>query len=726
MQKSKSASADASTLSRAAAHRSSSSFSKSARVVQRVRTKESVLVDQVKWQMVVAIWRTSGRSKAKSDISDHIKFLTNANAVGMLNQGALEGAATSSQNQTTFYNEQLSTGFNNITLDNLYRTGLFMSAIDLLENKASWELYRPQVSGGDTQAGTTVGDGAKTTTNTNVKTSVSWAPIDGNAKEGKKMTAHILAPDHLLGSTPSGAANVKSGRLTTFTDNEYIAGHLLNDHLGGPGDELRNITALPKDVNSEQSNKIEQEVKKRVNSDHEIVFYEVEVTYSQDTNVTGNKLRPEDQWYASSLHSEYGTYRSDTDFSKPVSTAHLKDHFTHDLPINSPTAYSSGTGYVVHPTSDVLYSDTTPREPQSKAVTNTTLGEKAKTAVDPVYDITLGDAKQIKLEYVSFALLSMPIKDMRDELARLKEESTSKDSLLNQGVGEINRLELLIEANEQMHQKLRENLIAIIRENDTDKEKSGIVDAELEQQLSRVIELFKQTGAALEEAKKERDVYKEKARQLSYQHGLQSGRFKQQRPYDFPPLSPNSEEQWNRGYEKGESSYQPTVSLSEHQRIQKELEQTRREKDFLQGKLDAIESADRVYQLGWSTGYKTGKYPRSVSGDISFFIPPRASDGYRSGFWSKIELLTGAYDRGFSAGDTAHRRDNGRSDGYKKGLWDAQHGRDYDDVNEGVSQAYIEAYREYYSKGFREGLIPSHEYTPRTSVKRVREEKEKL
>lgn len=105
--------------------------------------------------------------------------------------------------------------------------------------------------------------------------SFSLQSIDGY-KMGKKMVANKLGPGHPQGSVPSQQVDLLS-KLPTSGDSEkkYVRGHLLNDNLGGPGEEA-NLFPITGWANKEHLKSIEEPVKKWVNEQKYMVHYEVE------------------------------------------------------------------------------------------------------------------------------------------------------------------------------------------------------------------------------------------------------------------------------------------------------------------------------------------------------------------------------------------------------------------------------------------------------------------
>jgi len=120
---------------------------------------------------------------------------------------------------------------------------------------------------------------------TELRTTIDFAPaLQG---DGVRMTAYRLGPDHKIGDQPTTGNNTWTTRrraLETASGNKmsYVAGHLLNHHLGGPGNEERNLTPIPSDVNDLHESAVESVIKKLVNIHGRWVYYDVQVKHLMD------------------------------------------------------------------------------------------------------------------------------------------------------------------------------------------------------------------------------------------------------------------------------------------------------------------------------------------------------------------------------------------------------------------------------------------------------------
>lgn len=134
-------------------------------------------------------------------------------------------------------------------------------------------------------------------TATRFQTRIHWEPTFGNG-DGQKMVANPLGPDHKIGEEPvAGADRIWNKRTAALrkasgqkTADSYVAGHLLNHHLGGPGNDPRNLAAIPSDANKVHLNEVETPIKRLVNDHKAWVYYSVEVQQSTDAAATGGPV----------------------------------------------------------------------------------------------------------------------------------------------------------------------------------------------------------------------------------------------------------------------------------------------------------------------------------------------------------------------------------------------------------------------------------------------------
>lgn len=110
-----------------------------------------------------------------------------------------------------------------------------------------------------------------------LRTKVTWSKAESSVF-GTKMVANPLGPDHKLGTTPAKSGGHITARkaLTEISSDKYIAGHLLNEQLGGPGNDVRNLAPIPDYANKIHEKKVENEIKYLVNIEHLWIWYQVE------------------------------------------------------------------------------------------------------------------------------------------------------------------------------------------------------------------------------------------------------------------------------------------------------------------------------------------------------------------------------------------------------------------------------------------------------------------
>ena len=137
----------------------------------------------------------------------------------------------------------------------------------------------------------------------------------------------ILGPEHAQGGPPKASAqkalmaNLPTEK-TLPADRKYIKGHLLNDHVGGPG-EGYNLYPITAKANSEHERLIESKVKKWVNDERRWVKYQVGITTNKaeeadhngfgvvnatlvaDAKVIGSDNAPSGETATATIVSEY-------------------------------------------------------------------------------------------------------------------------------------------------------------------------------------------------------------------------------------------------------------------------------------------------------------------------------------------------------------------------------------------------------------------------------------
>ncbi|HVI46339.1 MAG TPA: DUF4157 domain-containing protein [Chitinophaga sp.] len=405
----------------------------SSNVAQRVLlTKEDIFNDQLKWAVVKGIANLNG----KGGNPQAAAFAQTLDEEGILDLQELLDETFRTQEE--FYNEQRNQGLKTLTYERLQKKeSLLMEALAIIDISGSeWDVYKTKIKGRTAvgYGGTHKDDASKDKDDKReVKTQIAWKAAHKSG-QGMEMEAKVLAPDHPLGSTPGNVLKDITSKLKLATGKEYIAGHLLNNNLGGPADP-RNLAAIPKDVNSEMSAKVENKVIERVNKFHNVVYYKVNVSYAEDEieiveeQGKGKKVTTtEDVDYAAKFTIKFGIYKADTeDFASPDPDKDVEEMYEYKIPINPPSEYKKtgkkgfninqqGTGYTRPGKSDYDIPD-------------------IENAIDPAImefdfgkNIILKTSSQIKLEFLSYAIYKLKIDDLIKKVSRQQRALKDKES----------------------------------------------------------------------------------------------------------------------------------------------------------------------------------------------------------------------------------------------------------------------------------------------------------
>lgn len=109
------------------------------------------------------------------------------------------------------------------------------------------------------------------------ETEIKWGATHDNG-DGQSMVADPLGPDHKMGEGPTNGKNIwteNREQLERASGEPYVAGHLLNHHLGGPGNDSRNLAVIPQTANAEHEKTVESAIKRLVNDHHVWIYYSV-------------------------------------------------------------------------------------------------------------------------------------------------------------------------------------------------------------------------------------------------------------------------------------------------------------------------------------------------------------------------------------------------------------------------------------------------------------------
>jgi hypothetical protein len=128
---------------------------------------------------------------------------------------------------------------------------------------------------------------------------VWFAPLENGC--GSSMEAWLYSDDDVQGSTPSVRPPWWNAMMTDPNTNgpwvskNVVQGHLLNEHLGGPGDDMRNLTPFAKSTNSQHHAYVEKAAKS-VHARGNILHYKVDADYTSS---------PPPAWFGHNIAPQY-------------------------------------------------------------------------------------------------------------------------------------------------------------------------------------------------------------------------------------------------------------------------------------------------------------------------------------------------------------------------------------------------------------------------------------
>lgn len=286
-----------------------------------------------------------------------------------------------------------------------------------------------------------------------LQTDVTWGSAvkdaDGDA-DGTEMTARPLGPDHKLGSEPgkgeSAAWTMRRKKLATAAGKRYIAGHLLNENLGGPGNDERNLAAIPDAINDAHKRQIENPVKKAVNDRGEWGYYHVKITHADDAGTQKKPKKPKKTpqappklKYASNLKATWYPYTlvKDPSTRKVTYQPARGDKIEVSLDIPAPSAYAGSKA-----TKPLISKPT---------ITQVTKGQPVLATPVKYDELTLtGDA---------FYVASLKLDNVRliKELEAKNEDATAEKEELEGKMAEYRKEVLALEAErDQLREELEE------------------------------------------------------------------------------------------------------------------------------------------------------------------------------------------------------------------------------------------------------------------------------
>lgn len=346
------------------------------------------------------------------------------------------------------------------------------------KDKFSWQKLRTDTDNYDEKkAAAAEGLGVKAAVSgKNFKTDIKWKPVDGSSGEGTEVEAN-LGPDHKLGTPPAGGVtkhwNKRVQLMKKISGQTYIAGHLLNNNLGGPGDDVRNLTAIPATINSSQSVNVEEVIKKKVNEDYQFFYYKVAVTYSSDGSAkaqAANKKQPVS--YASKITMSWSPIDADKN-QKPGGDSVA-------ITIPDPTSYDKDGTYNAH---------------LRKIAPND--GDKAE--VDPAKEVVLNNSGFLGIATKTTAVIRTKMEELR-----AKYEVALKDLAVLKKGGEDNK-EKIKDLMEEVEGFREENKELTEQNKKLMAEIAALKDTSAEQEVK-----IQELNALLEEERKKvRDLQTE-------------------------------------------------------------------------------------------------------------------------------------------------------------------------------------------------------------------------
>jgi hypothetical protein len=127
------------------------------------------------------------------------------------------------------------------------------------------------------------------------KIDVAFGPLVNGC--GSSVTAWRYPGDDVTGSTPSVRPSWWAAMMAdpstdgAWVSNNVVQGHLLNEHMGGPGSDMRNLTPFAKSTNSQHHAYVEKKAK-AIFARGNVVRYKVTVNYGASPPIAwfGNKI----------------------------------------------------------------------------------------------------------------------------------------------------------------------------------------------------------------------------------------------------------------------------------------------------------------------------------------------------------------------------------------------------------------------------------------------------
>lgn len=282
------------------------------------------------------------------------------------------------------------------------------------------------------------GRGAKTETGRTWKSKIEWDPVHADSGEGTRVRATI-GPDHNLGSAPSlAAAKNRVDAFKALSKKSYISGHLLNEKLGGPGDDARNLTAISGEANTTEAEAIEKFVRDPVNEEGRWMRYGVVVSYTQDssTGITEKKKKKVAGYGAKGVSFEQeggkSTYKVTVHYANNITAS----WYTYDQDGKAATKMVTKSMSMASPLAGGA-----PGAINERTSGDATKTPMAKTNID-AEELVLTTSKLLKHIVDSRKPLVERIKTLRDNVAVLKgdmDEAQAAYALLMKEAMEVGR-----------------------------------------------------------------------------------------------------------------------------------------------------------------------------------------------------------------------------------------------------------------------------------------------
>lgn len=151
------------------------------------------------------------------------------------------------------------------------------------------------------------------------KFDVDFGPLRNGCATRMRANIRLNDVDDLygMGSSPSVQPpwwGAMSAAVSPFASSYLVQGHLLNDNIGGPGDNMQNLTPITKSANSTHNKKVEEKVKKAFRSKGFYqIEYDVEADYSSPPTAKDmgapKSIAPWLKNFPRAIHAEFAVWK---------------------------------------------------------------------------------------------------------------------------------------------------------------------------------------------------------------------------------------------------------------------------------------------------------------------------------------------------------------------------------------------------------------------------------